>query len=264
MRKPFPRSEEPLWISGINPVREALRSGAAGIRELIVCRGDPRGIELVDLGKRRGIPVREGPREELSSLAGHAHHQGAVLCSSEYPYLPLDSLLHRPTEQREPLIVLDCIQDPQNLGALIRSACFLGAKGIVIPQDRSARVTATVIKVSAGAASYLPVVQVTNLARALELMKEAGIWIAGLDVEGAASVYTADLTVPIGLVVGNEQKGLRPLIRRHCDLLLQIPSHGPIQSLNASAAGAVVLAEVQRQREAKPGNTHGPKGMQEG
>jgi 23S rRNA (guanosine2251-2'-O)-methyltransferase len=158
----------------------------------------------------------------------------------------MESMLEAPP--REPLIVLDCIQDPQNLGALLRSACFLGAKGIVLPADRSARVTAAVVKVAAGATSYLPIAQTTNLARALDAMKASGLWIVGLDVGGTQSIYEADLTLPLGLVVGNEQKGMRPLVRKHCDFLVQIPALGTIQSLNAATAGAVALAEVQRQR----------------
>lgn len=248
MKKTGERQAEVIWISGVNPVREALRAEGIAIREMMVARSDQRAQELLQSARQKNIPVRRETRESLSALLGHSHHQGIALHVEEYPYTSLESLLERPLDEREPLIVLDCVQDPQNLGALIRSGCFLGAKGVVIPQDRSARVTSTVIKVAAGATSYLPVIQVTNLIRALELLKEAGIWIVGLDVEGARSLYEADLTVPVALVVGNEQKGIRQLVKKHCDLLVEIPARGQIQSLNASAAGAVALAEVQRQR----------------
>jgi 23S rRNA (guanosine2251-2'-O)-methyltransferase len=133
---------------------------------------------------------------------------------------------------------------------MIRSASFLGAKGLIVPRDRSARISATVIKVASGATVYLPIIQVTNLAQALERLKKSGLWIVGLDVEGKQSLYEADLSMPLGLVVGNEQKGLRPLIRKLCDFLVRIPSGGPLQSLNAATAGAIALAEVQRQRGA--------------
>jgi len=246
--KERPQQVHDLWIFGVNPVREALRTRSMVIREMIHTRTDQRIQELIDLARQRRIPLRQEDRDALSALVGHTHHQGVALHAADYPYTPLESLLDRPAAEREPLLILDCIQDPQNLGALIRSACFLGEKGIVIPADRSARVTGTVIKVAAGATAYLPVAQVTNLARALEEMKEAGLWIAGLEVEGSRSLYAADLSIPLGLVVGNEEKGLRPLIRKHCDLLVRIPGPGPLQSLNASASGAIALAEIQRQR----------------
>lgn len=243
-----------IWISGINPVREALRSGMPGIREMAAARTDQRTRELLEWGKNRGIPVREMTRDGLTALVGHAHHQGVALRTGEYPYASIEALLERPAAEREPLIVLDCIQDPQNLGAILRSACFLGARGVVIPKDRSAQITAAAIKVAAGATSYLPVVQTVNLARSLELMKDAGLWIVGLDLEGDRSIYEADLSMPLALVIGNEQKGMRPLVRKHCDLLVKIPARGPLQSLNAAAAGAVALAEVQRRRAVTPGS----------
>ncbi len=161
--------------------------------------------------------------------------------------------MERPLEDRQPVLILDSIQDPQNLGALIRSACFLGARGIILPKDRSAKITSTVIKVASGATVYLPVIQVVNLAQALDHLKGSGLWIAGLDVEAEQSLYEVDLSVPLGLVVGNEQKGLRPLTRKHCDFLVHIPAGGPLQSLNAATAGAIALAEVQRQRLTKSG-----------
>jgi 23S rRNA (guanosine2251-2'-O)-methyltransferase len=143
---------------------------------------------------------------------------------------------------------LDSIQDPQNLGAILRSACFLGAKGVVIPMDRSAPVTAAVIKIAAGATSYIPVARVTNLVRTLKQLKKAGYWVAGLEVASEKTIYEADLAEPLCLVIGNEQKGIRPLVKSECDLLVRIPATGPLQSLNAAAAAAIGLAEVQRRR----------------
>jgi 23S rRNA (guanosine2251-2'-O)-methyltransferase len=244
----LPRVDQTIWVSGINPAREAFRASSLAILEIVVARDDHRVNELLASGKQKNIPIRHEARNSLSELVGHTHHQGIALRVQEYPYADFDRILGLPIHEREPLIILDSVQDPQNLGAIMRSGCFLGAKAVIIPKDRSARVTAAVIKVAAGAASYIPVVQVVNLARALEQLKEAGHWIMGLDVEGRRSLYEADLSVPLGLVIGNEQKGLRPLIRKSCDLLVQVPAHGPIQSLNAATAGAVALAEVQRQR----------------
>jgi 23S rRNA (guanosine2251-2'-O)-methyltransferase len=242
------RTDPSIWISGVNPVREALRAEAAGIQEMIVARTDSRVDELVQLARKRSIPLRTENRNSLTGIVGHAHHQGVALRVREYVYSSLDEFLLVPIHEREPVLILDSIQDPQNLGALMRSACFLGARGIVIPRDRSAQVTSAAIKVAAGATAHLPVMLVTNLVRAIEKLKDAGVWIAGLDVQGARSIYESDLTVPMGLVVGNEQKGIRPLIRKACDMLVQIPAHGPLDSLNAAAAGAIALAEIQRQR----------------
>ena len=242
------RSTSEVWITGVNPVKEALKAERMPVRELILARTDRRAEELAELAGTKGIPIRRETREALTTLAGHEHHQGAALRAEEFHYTDLETLLGRPAAEREPLVVLDTVQDPQNLGAVLRSACFLGAKGVVIPADRSVKVTGTVIKIAAGATSYLPVVQVVNLARTLDTLKECGIWTVGLDAGESMTIYEVDLTVPVALVVGNEQKGLRPLVKKHCDLLAGIPAHGPIDSLNAATASAVALAEVQRQR----------------
>lgn len=241
--------EKGIWISGINPVREALRSDGRNPEELVLARTDPRGKELEELAIVRRIPVRRVTRDEVYILAGHAHHQGVALRIREYPYADLDSLLRQPFSERDPLVALDSVQDPQNLGAILRSACFLGIKGIIIPKDRSAPVSATVIKIAAGATSYIPVVQITNLSRALKQLKEAGYWVAGLDVSGGKTIYEADLTAPLCLLVGNEQKGIRPLVKAECDLLVKIPAIGPLQSLNAATAAAIGMAEIVRQRQ---------------
>ncbi len=246
-------SAEPLWICGVNSVREALRSPGMHIEEIVLARSDAVGQELAALGKQRSIPVHYENKEVLLKKVGHSHHQGAAARMDEFPYTSLDVLLERPPAEREPLLVLDSIQDPQNLGALIRSACFLGTKGVVIPKDRSAGVTASVLKVAAGGASYLPIVQVVNLARTLDQMKEAGLWILGMTGAGSQTLYEADLTVPLALVVGNEHTGIRRLVLKHCDLLVAIPRQGPLESLNAAAAGTIALAEVQRQRFRRSG-----------
>ena len=240
--------EGEIWISGINPVREALLGGKTGAGELLLCRSDARGQEIAELAAKRGIPVIPSVREHLTGLAGHSHHQGVALRMSEFPYADLDGLLEKPLGDRDPLVVLDSIQDPRNLGEILRSACFLGAKGVVIPADRAARVVASVIKVAAGAAVYIPVARVTNVVRTLQRLKSEGYWVAGLDVGGNRASYEADLTVPLCLVIGNEQKGIRPLVRKECDMLVRIPAAGPLDSLNAASAASVALYEILRQR----------------
>ncbi len=240
--------EREIWISGVNPVREALRGGQVAADQLVLSRSDSRGQEIEELAAKRGISVTRSVRDRLTELAGHEHHQGVVLRISEFPYAELDALLEKPIADREPLVLLDSIQDPQNLGAVLRSACFLGAKGVIIPKDRSARVGGTAIKIAAGATAYVPVAIVTNAARTLQQLKSAGYWIVGLEVSGDKNLYEADLTVPLCLVIGNEQKGVRPLVRGECDLLVQIPAAGPLDSLNAASAATVALYEVLRQR----------------
>jgi 23S rRNA (guanosine2251-2'-O)-methyltransferase len=246
--KPESPREHDCWIIGHNPVKEALSDHGTVIRELVLTRTDQRTATLRTMAEGRGITVRRATDDSLTAMTGQAHHQGVAARTDEFRYTPLDVFLRRPMEERHPILILDSIQDPQNLGALIRSACFLGAKGIVTPKDRSARVTGAVIKVASGATVHLPVIQVVNLVQTVEDLKNHGLWIVGLDVEGKNSLYEADLTLPLGLVVGNEQKGIRPLVRRHCDFLVSIPAGGPLQSLNAATAGAIALAEVQRQR----------------
>jgi 23S rRNA (guanosine2251-2'-O)-methyltransferase len=249
MKKQPPKTAS-IWTSGVNQALDALRGEGVRVREIALARTDQRIQEIVEEAGRKGIPIRRETKDGLSALVGHAHHQGVAVCVEEYVYTSLETVTARPVEEREPLVVLDSIQDPQNLGAVIRSSCFLGAKGVVIPKDRSVRVTGTVIKVAAGATAYVPVIEVTNLARALDELKDAGLWIVGLDVQGDRSIHEADLTVPLALVIGSEQKGMRSLIRKQCDLLVKIPARGPIQSLNAATACAIALAEVQRQRAA--------------
>jgi len=246
--KPKARHEHDCWISGYNPVKEALSSRDMVVKELVLTRRDQRAAALEAMAAERGITVRHESADVISALAGHTHHQGLAVRSEEFRYTALEAFLQHPLEERQPILILDSIQDPQNLGALIRSACFLGAKGMIIPKDRSARITSTVIKVASGATVYLPVIQVTNLAQALDHLKNSGLWTVGLDLEAKQSLYQVDLSLPLGLVVGNEQKGLRPLVRRHCDFLVHSPAGGALQSLNAATAGAIALAEVQRQR----------------
>jgi 23S rRNA (guanosine2251-2'-O)-methyltransferase len=248
MMKKTHSSEEQIWISGINPVKEALLGGETSASEVLLSRSDARGQEIAQLAAQRSIPVTHGPRDRLTGLTGHSHHQGVALRTSQFPYATLEELLEKPLCERDPIVALDSIQDPRNLGAILRSACFLGARAVIIPADRSASVGQTAIRVSAGAAVYVPVVRVTNVVRALQRLKEAGYWTAGLDLGASQAPHEADLRVALCLVIGNEQKGLRVLVKKECDMLLRIPAAGPLDSLNAASAASIALYEVLRQR----------------
>jgi len=242
------KKSSPFWIFGIHPIREALRAGTGNAKELIYAREDRRIQPLLALAAQHNIPIRREDRKIINVLAGNTHHQGIALKVENYVYSSLESVIGGNPSYLDPLIILDSIQDPQNLGAIIRSSCFFGARGIVIPKDRSAQVTATVIKVASGGATYLPVYQVVNLARTIKQLKNAGLWVFGLDPNADRAIYDVDLQVPLAIVVGNEQKGLRPLVRKSCDTLIAIPRAGNLQSLNAAMAATIALAEINRQR----------------
>lgn len=243
------------FIYGMNPVQEALR-GKRRAFELFVARDahDRRTGKLLELAAEKGVPVRPRGKEDLARLCGTPHHQGVVLRLEGFPYGELEELVAACAGSPDALLlVLDSIQDPHNLGALIRSAACAGARGVVIPKDRAAGVTAVVEKASAGAVETIPVVQVTNLAQALERLKEEGFWIFGAAGDASASLYGQDLTGRTVLVIGAEGEGIRPNVRKHCDHLLAIPLQGGVASLNASVAGGVILFEAVRQRLARPG-----------
>ncbi|HHY15914.1 MAG TPA: 23S rRNA (guanosine(2251)-2'-O)-methyltransferase RlmB [Firmicutes bacterium] len=237
-------------IAGRQPVLEALRSGRE-INRLLIAKGQRKGSirQILTLAEKRGVLIQEVDRRVLDRLSEIDNHQGVLAQLAQVEYLSLDELLARDkTEGWAPLLVLlDGIQDPHNLGSIIRSAEAAGAHGVIIPERRAAGVTAAAMKASAGAANYLPVCRVVNLVDAMETLKKAGYWIAGADMEGEAC-FQQDLTGPLALVVGGEGKGLSRLVREKCDFLTSIPMRGRIGSLNASVAAAVLLFEVLRQR----------------
>lgn len=238
-------------VAGVNPVIEALRSRPERCNELIMARGKrlPRAEMILELARAAGVRVRYEPSEALNRLAHGLNHQGVVGLFSPRAYIDLEDLLEKALADRPALIViLDGISDPQNLGALARSAEAAGAAGLVLPKDRAAPVTPAAEKVSAGALEYLAVARVTNLVRAIERVKEAGLWVAGTVLEGGQSLYEADLSVDLAVVVGREDKGLRHEVAKNCDLLLTIPMRGKVQSLNAAQAATIVLFEALRQR----------------
>jgi 23S rRNA (guanosine2251-2'-O)-methyltransferase len=239
-------------VHGVNPVRELLRSGAEAPGELWIAEGAERQrlAEILRLARQRGARLREAPRQKLDRLAGTDRHQGVVAVVSDYRYRELDELLAAARDRGEPclLVALDGVEDPHNLGAVVRSAHALGAHGIVIPRDRAAGVTAAAAKASAGAVEHCPVARVTNLAQALESLKNSGLWIVAAEAEAEADLDAVDLTGPTAIVLGSEGRGIRPLVRRGCDRAARIPMSGEVGSLNVSASAAICLYEALRQR----------------
>jgi len=242
-------------LTGIHAVREALDSGRA-LDRIVVAKGrhGERIEELVARARERGVPVRFEDRAQVDRVAGTTQHQGVVALAAAKETLSLEDLLRRETDlpaNAKLLVVLDGVEDPHNLGAVMRSALAAGARGIIVPERRAAGLNETVARAAAGAMEHLPVARVVNIARAMEQLKEAGYWLVGLD-ERAKQKYTeVDLTGAIALVFGAEGEGLHELVRKRCDFLVSIPTTGPIRSLNVSVSAGVVLFEVVRQRAAR-------------
>ncbi len=241
-------------LYGLHPVRELLRAGGEGVAELWLAEGGDRGrafAELARLARERGAKVREAPRARLDRLAGTDRHQGVVAVVGDYRYAEVDDVLAaaRAAGEAPLLVVLDGIEDPHNLGAVIRSAHALGAHGVVIPKDRAAGITPTAAKASAGAVEHCPVARVTNVAHTISDLKEGGVWTVATDAGGTDDLDAVDLTLPTALVIGSEGAGVRPLVLRSCDRVVRIPMKGKVGSLNASAAAAIALYEAARQRK---------------
>jgi 23S rRNA (guanosine2251-2'-O)-methyltransferase len=243
-------------VYGVNPVRELLRAGGEGLAELWLAEGGTRSrtfSELSRLARQAGAKVRTAPRPRLDRLSSTDAHQGVVAVVGDYRYRNVEDLLAAARARSGPplLVVLDGIEDPQNLGAIVRSAHALGAHGVIIPRDRAAGVTPAVAKASAGAVEHCPVARVTNLAKTLGELKEAGVWSVAIVADGERDLARLDLAGPVALVVGAEGEGIRPLVRRTCDHTARIPMTGRVGSLNASAAAAIALYEAARQRGAR-------------
>lgn len=236
-------------ISGRNPVRELLRSGAKPVNKVLVSRtahGEPIK-EIIRLAKDRGIPVHNVPPERLDILSTE-NNQGVVAEVSSAEYLELDELLERiQKDARAVIVVLDGIEDPHNLGAIVRNAVAFGASGVVIGKWRSAALTETVSRASAGAIEHIPVARVTNISEALRELKKRHIWVVGAEA-GEKSVREEKLPFPMALVIGSEGQGLHRLVKENCDFLVSIPQTGAISSLNASCAAAVLLYETFLQK----------------
>jgi len=233
-------------VFGVNPVREALR-GAREVHELYVQSSatDHRLEKILELAGQRGVRVIKRERDDLTRMCGSSHHQGMALRVEPFRYTDFDDLLDG-CKKNGFLLVLDGIQDPHNLGALIRTAACAGADGVVIPRDRACGVTPAVEKASAGAVETVPVARVVNVAQALEKMKKMGCWVYGLAGEAETSLYSVDFSGSVALVIGGEGEGIRPLVRKQCDHLVAIPRYGGVASLNASVAGGIAMYEVAR------------------
>ncbi|GAA3770321.1 23S rRNA (guanosine(2251)-2'-O)-methyltransferase RlmB [Micromonospora maritima] len=251
-RKANPAKDSPELLVGRNPVLESLRTQVPATA-LYTAQGidvDDRVKEIVRTAADRGIAILEVSRAELDRMTGGVLHQGVGLQVPPFAYEPFDDLVTAALEQAAPLLVaLDGVTDPRNLGAVIRSAAAFGAQGVFVPERRAAGITATAWRTSAGAAARVPVAQVTNLTRSLKACKEAGFVVVGLDADGQTDLYDLEAAVgPLVVVVGSEGRGLSRLVGETCDLTVSIPMVSDVESLNASVAAAVTLAEVARRR----------------
>jgi len=240
-------------IYGINPVAEALKGSAEGVERVIVSsqRRDKVAEGLVREAEERGVPVERVSPREIERLSGTDRHQGvAAVLRGEFSYSDLDGLISAWKRSIEPafFLVLDSIQDPQNLGALVRSASAAGVHGIIVPKDRACMVTPAVVKASAGATAHMAIARETNLVRAIATLKEAGVWTVAVEADCPENIYGVDLKTDIAIVIGSEGKGIRRLVRSECDLCARIPMTGKLNSLNAAQAGTIAIFEVRRQR----------------
>lgn len=239
------------YIGGRHSVQEALRSGRTIHKLFVAEQAQKQQLSPVfNEAKKMGIVIQVVDKRKLDQLMPNVPHQGVVAQVTAYEYMELEDMIAQAQNSGQPpfLLILDEIEDPHNLGSILRTADCAGVHGVIIPKRRSVGLTATVSKTSAGAIEYVPVARVTNLAQTIEELKEAGIWIAGADVSGAQSVYQTDFRMPIAIVIGNEGKGIGRLIKEKCDFLVTLPMHGQINSLNASVAASVLMYEVVRQR----------------
>jgi 23S rRNA (guanosine2251-2'-O)-methyltransferase len=233
----------PGILAGVHPVREALKAGRTLDRVLIARgAGGPRLQEIIDAARERAIPVRFEPREALDRVSNGATHQGVVGFAAAQRYQDLEHVVHG----AQLLVVLDGVEDPHNLGAIVRTAHAAGASAVLIPERRAAGLTETVAKAAAGALEHLPVVRIGNVSQTLEQLKARGFWIYGLDERSNLLYSEADFARPTVFVLGGEGAGLHQLVKKHCDALVRIPMAGAISSLNVSVAAGVVLFEWRR------------------
>ncbi|MGE7604714.1 23S rRNA (guanosine(2251)-2'-O)-methyltransferase RlmB [Peribacillus sp. NPDC097675] len=241
-------SEE--YIIGRNPVLEALRS-ERDINKIWISEGSQKGsmLPLIGLAKEKKVFVQIVPKKKIDQMV-EGIHQGVIAQVAAYDYVELDDLFARAAERDEApfFMILDEVEDPHNLGSIMRTADAVGAHGIIIPKRRAVGLTATVAKASTGAIEYIPVARVTNLARAVEELKERGVWIVGTDAKGSDDYRNMDGKMPIGLVIGSEGKGMARLMKEKCDFLIRLPMVGKVTSLNASVAASLLMYEVYRKR----------------
>jgi len=229
-----------------------MKAGRRRFREIYIAKEKipPRLEPLTGLAAKRGIPVKMVSRSKLGTMSGTELHQGIGASVSQYPFAELSDIISGPKEalQDKYFLIIDSVEDPQNLGTLIRTALCAGTSGIIIPKNRAASPTPASSKASAGAIEHAHITMVTNIVSTIQTLKKYGVWIVGTDMKARESIFSTDLAFPAAVVIGSEGKGIRPLVKKNCDLLVSIPQCGPVSSLNASAAGAVILYEVFRQR----------------
>jgi len=253
-----PRRPSGELLYGRNAVREALRAGRRRIKRVLLAEGVRQTEAVLDIEAQAadvGVELAYGDRRELDEMTGGVNHQGVALETGPYPYVEVDAMLALAKERGEQplLLLLDHLQDPQNVGTLLRTADVVGAHGIVIPNRRAAEITPAVVNASAGAVEHLLIAGVTNLAQTIEEIKAQGIWVAGLeDDEHAQDFDRVDLAMPLALVVGAEGPGLGRLIRERCDFLIKLPMAGHVASLNAATAGSIALYSLWRSRTGTP------------
>lgn len=243
-------------IEGRNPILEALRAGRE-IDKLLVAKGEKQGSvrEIIGMAREKRIVIQEVDRRKLDEIAQSGAHQGVIAIVPAQHYVEVEDILMAAKAKGEApfIIILDELNDPHNLGSLLRTADATGVHGVIIPQRRAVGLTAVVSKASAGAIEYVPVARVVNLARTIDWLKEQGVWVAGADMDGRQHYFEADLKGPLAIVIGGEGHGVGRLIKEKCDFLVQIPMRGKITSLNAAVAGALLMYEVYRQRGVKSG-----------
>lgn len=241
-------------LYGRNAVREALRARRRVLRRLVISRSvQESGIiaDIIRLAEQVGVPVERIERQALDRQLRDANHQGVMLETGPYPYVELEECLQAAADRREPalLLLLDHLQDPQNIGTLLRTAEAVGCHGVVIPGRRAADITPAVVNASSGAVEHLRVAMVTNLAQTIEELQRTGIWVAGLEQDEAAKdIDTVDLDLPLALVIGAEGTGMARLVRERCDFLVRLPIVGQVGSLNAAVAGSIAIYHAWRQR----------------
>lgn len=239
-------------IEGRNPIIEALKNNRS-IEKIMVNKASKEGSikKILAMAKENKVIIQEVDRHKLDEMSGSHAHQGVIAITSDYRYYDLDEILEIPKERGEDpfFIILDGITDPHNLGSIIRTADAVGAHAVIIPKRRSVQITPIVAKASAGAVEYLPVCKVTNIVNTIKTLKENGLWIAAVDMDGQ-TFYQQNLGGPLGLVVGSEGEGISRLVKQNCDFTVSMPMSGNVTSLNASVAGGILLYEVYRQRNA--------------
>lgn len=242
------------YIVGRNPVLEVLKAEKE-IDKIYVAKGELKGSikKIISIAKDKNIVIQYVDKKKLDQIAPGANHQGVAALVTPYDYYSIDDILNKAKESKEPpfIIILDGIEDPHNLGAIIRTAECAGVHGIIIPKRRAAHVTETVYKSSAGAVEHMLIAKVSNIPSTIDRLKDDGLWIYGADANGENYYFDTELKGPVALVIGSEGKGISKLVKEKCDFLVKIPMYGKISSLNASNAASILIYEVVRQNYGK-------------